>query len=46
VTRRQGSPYVLVLHKTDALFTGELQARDRDETDLKWIEAHWALTLD
>jgi hypothetical protein len=41
VTRRQGSPYTLVLHKTDALFTGELQARDRDEADLKWLEAHW-----
>jgi hypothetical protein len=41
VTRRQGSPYILVLHKTDALFTGELQARERDETDLKWLEARW-----
>jgi hypothetical protein len=41
VTRRQGRPYILVLHKTDALFTGELQARERDETDLKWLEARW-----
>ncbi len=46
VTRRQGSPYVLVLHKTDALFTGELQARDRDEMDLKWLESHWGSELD
>ncbi len=44
VTRRQGSPYVLILNKTEALFTGELQARSRDETDLKWLEAHWGAT--
>ncbi len=43
VTRRQGSPYILVLNKADALFTGELQARARDETDLKWLEARWTL---
>jgi hypothetical protein len=42
VTRRQGSPYVLVLHKTEALFTGELQARNRDETDLDWLAAQWS----
>jgi hypothetical protein len=42
VTRRQGSPYVLVLHKTEALFTRELQARERDETDLDWLAARWS----
>ena len=39
VTRRQGRPYMLVLHKTDALFTREHQARNRDETDLEWLAA-------
>jgi hypothetical protein len=46
VTRRQGSPYTLVLHKTDALFTGELQARDKDEADLTWLAAHWGSDID
>jgi 2OG-Fe(II) oxygenase superfamily len=46
VTRRQGSPYILVLHKTEALFTRELQARNRDQTDLDWLTAQWLLTLD
>ena len=41
VTRRQGRPYTLMLHKTDALFTGEEQARARDETDLAWLAAIW-----
>jgi predicted 2-oxoglutarate/Fe(II)-dependent dioxygenase YbiX len=40
-TRRQGSPYTLVLTKTDALFAGEQEARIRNETDLKWLAAHW-----
>ena len=39
VTRRQGSPYTLVLNKTDALFARERQARIRDETDLEWLAA-------
>jgi hypothetical protein len=41
VTRRQGSPYTLVLHKTEALFTRELQGRKRDETDLDWLAVQW-----
>jgi predicted 2-oxoglutarate/Fe(II)-dependent dioxygenase YbiX len=39
VTRRQGSPYTLVLNKTEALFSRERQARSRDETDLEWLAA-------
>jgi hypothetical protein len=39
LTRRQGSPYTLVLTKTDALFTREQEARTRDETDLEWLAA-------
>jgi hypothetical protein len=39
VTRRQGSPYTLVLNKTDALFAREREARIRDETDLEWLAA-------
>jgi hypothetical protein len=46
VTRRQGRPYVLVLHKTEALFSREQDSRSRDETDLKWLEAGWDPTLD
>ena len=42
VTRRQGSPYTLVLNKTDALFAREQEARIRDETDLEWLAAHQA----
>jgi hypothetical protein len=40
VTRREGRPYILVLHKTEALFTRELEARNRDETDLDWLTAN------
>jgi predicted 2-oxoglutarate/Fe(II)-dependent dioxygenase YbiX len=40
-TRRQGRPYTLVLHKTDALFAREQEARARDETDLEWLAALW-----
>ena len=43
VTRRQGSPYTLVLKKTDALLAGELEARARDETDLNWLSARWSI---
>ncbi len=39
VTRRQGSPYTLVLAKTDELFAREQEARIRDETDLGWLAA-------
>ena len=39
VTRRQGSPYTLVLNKTDALFAREQEARNRDRTDLEWLAA-------
>jgi predicted 2-oxoglutarate/Fe(II)-dependent dioxygenase YbiX len=39
VTRRQGSPYTLILTKTDALFTREQEARIRDETDMQWLAA-------
>jgi 2-oxoglutarate-Fe(II)-dependent oxygenase superfamily protein len=41
LTRRQGSPYTLVLTKTDALFAREREARTRDETDLEWLAAQW-----
>jgi hypothetical protein len=41
VTRRQGNPYVLVLHKTEALFTREQEARSRDEAHLDWLTARW-----
>jgi hypothetical protein len=41
VTRRQGSPYTLVLNKTEALFGREQEARTRDETDLEWLAAQW-----
>ena len=42
VTRRQGSPYTLVLHKTEALFTREQEAWKRDETDLEWLGAQYS----
>src|SRR5258708_6377768 len=41
VTRRQGSPYTLVLTKTDALFTGEHSARQAAKTDLEWLTDCW-----
>jgi hypothetical protein len=28
--------------ETEALFTGELQARERDETGLDWLTAQWS----
>ena len=40
-TRRQGSPYTLVLHKTDTLFTAEQEARATDKSDLEWLAAQW-----
>jgi predicted 2-oxoglutarate/Fe(II)-dependent dioxygenase YbiX len=36
-TRRQGSPFTLVLTKTDALFAREQEERIRDQTDLGWL---------
>jgi hypothetical protein len=41
VTRRQGRPYTLVLTKTDALFTGDLQGRSSAAADLSWLAAEW-----
>jgi hypothetical protein len=41
LTRRQGSPYTLVLTKTDALFTGEHSARQAAKTDLQWLTNRW-----
>jgi|ERR1700689_2619798 hypothetical protein len=42
-TSRHGSPYTLVLNKTDAIFAREQEARIRDETDLEWLAAQWNL---
>jgi hypothetical protein len=39
MTRRQGSPYTLILTKTEALFVREQEARTREETDLEWLSA-------
>lgn len=36
-TRRKGSPYTLVLEKTDALFSAALEQRRRDEVDLAFL---------
>jgi hypothetical protein len=40
-TRRQGSPYTLVLTKTDVLFAREQEERIRDKTDLEWLTKQW-----
>lgn len=45
VTRRQGSPYVLVLRKTDDLFTREQKARSQADSDLKWLANEWDLAV-
>lgn len=37
LTRRQGRPYTLILHKTDALFTQEQEARARNQRDMAWL---------
>ncbi len=39
VTRRQGSPYTLLLNKTEALFARDQETRIRDETDLERLAA-------
>jgi len=41
VTRRRGSPYTLVLAKTEALFARERAVRIGDEADLDWLTARW-----
>jgi predicted 2-oxoglutarate/Fe(II)-dependent dioxygenase YbiX len=41
-TRRQGRPYTLVLTKTDALFTADLQRRSSAAADLNWLAAKWS----
>jgi 2OG-Fe(II) oxygenase superfamily len=43
-TRRRGSPYTLVLTKTDELFTREQDARRQDEADLAWLSVSGMLT--
>lgn len=45
VTKRQGSPYILVLRKTDDLFTGEQKARGQADSDLKWLADEWDVAL-
>jgi hypothetical protein len=45
VTKRQGSPYILVLRKTDDLFTGEQKARGQADSDLKWLAHEWDVVL-
>ena len=40
-TRRQGRPYMLVLTKTDELFTREKDARHKAVTDLAWLASAW-----
>ncbi|MDQ6945208.1 MAG: hypothetical protein M3256_02805, partial [Actinomycetota bacterium] len=39
-TKRTGSPYKLVLTKTEALFEREKQARLREQSDLAWLLGH------
>jgi len=43
-TKKQGRPYTLVLTKTDALFTADLQQRSNAAADLAWLAATWPLT--
>ncbi len=40
-TLRAGSPYTLILTKTDALFERERKARQRAITDLAWLTESW-----
>jgi hypothetical protein len=42
VTRRTGSPYTLVLTKTEALFTADRDARARDAASLDWLASQWS----
>lgn len=41
-TRRTGSPYVLVLTKTDAVFDRDADERRRATDDLAWLDARWS----
>jgi hypothetical protein len=43
-TRRRGSPYTLVLTKSDELFTREAAARRQDEGNLAWLTASGMVT--
>jgi hypothetical protein len=45
VTKRQGSPYILVLRKTDDLFTGEQKARSQADSDLTWLAREWGVAI-
>ena len=45
VTRRQGSPYILVLRKTDDLFAAEQQARGQADSDLMWLASEWDVPI-
>ena len=45
MTKRQGSPYVLVLRKTDDLFAAEQEARGQSDSDLKWLAHEWDVAL-
>jgi hypothetical protein len=41
---RAGSPYTLILTKTDALFERERKTRQRAITDLAWLSENWPAT--
>jgi hypothetical protein len=41
VTRRTGSPYTLVLTKTEALFDAEREAQATGIASLAWLTAEW-----
>jgi hypothetical protein len=45
VTKRQGSPYILVLRKTDDLFASEQTARGQAHSDLKWLANEWDVAI-
>jgi hypothetical protein len=44
-TRRLGSPYTLVLTKTEAIFEHDTHVRRRDEADLRWLRATWGVSV-
>jgi hypothetical protein len=41
VTRRRGSPYTLVLTKTERLFAAEREERAAGAASLEWLAANW-----
>ena len=41
LTRRRGSPYTLVLTKTETLFAREWEAQLRDKAEVDWLTAQW-----